>query len=380
MNFREMRRMYKVKIAFVWDNFGPLHVDRCEAVAGVLGREGVIGIELFCKSDTYEWVSEDSPLFRKVTLFKTGDFSKTGNAKTALAIVASCRKNGVTHAFLCHYDQPAILLASFLLRLSGIRVYTMSCSKFDDVERNAARELLKKFFFLPYQGAISSGTRAKDYMRFMGIAKDLIATEYNTLSVSRIRKMAGHAPAPAGLAFGGRHFTIVARLVPKKNLMMALDAYAIYRASAKSPRTLHLCGSGHLERELRDKVEQLDLTQFVVFRGFLQTNQIAEVLGESLALLLPSIEEQFGNVVIEAQAMGLPTILSDNCGARDRLVRSGVNGFVIEPDSPAGMAFFMAMLSDDEMLWRKMSMAAGASSEKGDVARFSEAVVKLVGA
>lgn len=122
----------------------------------------------------------------------------------------------------------------------------------------------------------------------------------------------------------------------------------------------------------------MGISNHVVFRGWLQDNAISQTLGQSLALLLPSIEEQFGNVVIEAQAMGLPVILSDNCGARDRLVRSGMNGFVIEPGNPQGMAYFMTQLSEDESLWRRMCDEANKSAPLGDVQRFVEGVEALI--
>ena len=114
------------------------------------------------------------------------------------------------------------------------------------------------------------------------------------------------------------------------------------------------------------------------FRGFLQTQDISRAYGDSLALLLPSIEEQFGNVVPEAQAMGFPVILSDNCGSRDVLVRSGVNGFVVEADNPSGTAFFMRLLSEDEELWRNMCVASQQFVERADTARFAEAVEALI--
>jgi len=76
--------------------------------------------------------------------------------------------------------------------------------------------------------------------------------------------------------------------------------------------------------------------------------------------------------------MGLPVILSDNCGSRDVLVRSGVNGFVVEPDNPAGMAYFMRLLSDDEALWRRMCTASQQVAEKADTSRFAEAVDALI--
>jgi len=147
-------------------------------------------------------------------------------------------------------------------------------------------------------------------MRFLGVAVSKIQLNYDVLSVERIRRLGRSAPAPQGLGHKERHFTIIARFVPKKNIVMALEAYSLYRKSVASPRSLHLCGSGQLEADLRRKVDELDLGGSVVFHGFVQAEGICRILASTLALLLPSIEEQFGHVVIEAQAMGLPVILS----------------------------------------------------------------------
>ncbi len=78
--------------------------------------------------------------------------------------------------------------------------------------------------------------------------------------------------------------------------------------------------------------------------------------------------------------MGLPVILSENCGARDQLIRSGVNGFVVEPDNPAGLAYFMSLLDQDESLWRRMSLATEPFAMLGDASLFAQAVVKLTDA
>jgi glycosyltransferase involved in cell wall biosynthesis len=173
---------------------------------------------------------------------------------------------------------------------------------------------------------------------------------------------------------------LVARFVPKKNVRTALEAFAIYASHSQNPRSLHLCGSGPLENALKQQVRDAGIEHLVHFHGFLQTADVCRTFATSLALLLPSIEEQFGNVVPEALAMGLPVIVSDRCGARDLLVRTGVNGFVVEPDNPAGMALFMEMLSKDESLWKSMCQAALEFSEKGDARQFAESVVSLVDA
>lgn len=365
-------------VLFVWDNFGPTHVDRCEAVNRGLPSASAFAYELFGASDVYEWVPEDGTTFRKTTLFPQGSWTTVGPLRVAIAIWRACRANRITHAFLCNYDRRGIWLAAILLRLSGCHVFLMADSKFDDKPRSLWRENLKRLFFLPYHGALACGRRSRDYVRFMGIPEHRIATEYDTLSIDRIRRLADKPPAPDGTPFERRHFTIVARFVPKKNIVMALDGYAAYCRSTSEPRDLHICGSGPLEPEIKARIATHGIEDKVVLHGFVQTEAVAKVLGDTLALILPSIEEQFGLVVIEALAMGLPVIVSENCGARDELVRAGINGFVIEPDNPMGLAFFMQILSSDRALWHRMASSALDSTPKGDVGAFVDGVAQLI--
>lgn len=334
------------------------------------------GLELYGRSDTYGWIPESGSGFQKVTLFPTG---RPGGWRLLRAMAGFRFRHGRGVWFLCHYERVEILLFALLLRLLGDTVFTMADSKFDDYPRILWREIGKRTFMIPYQGAMGCGNRSRDYLRFLGIPSDRAVGLYDALSLDRIRRLAGAPPAPAGIAHAERHFTIVARLVPKKNLFMALEAYALYAATASEPRMLHLCGNGPLESELKARAEALGIASLVVFHGFVQTGTVARLLASTLVLLLPSSEEQFGQVVIEAQAMGLPVILSDNCGARDLLVRSGANGFVIEPDNPAGMAWFMGQLASDEGLWRRMALAAQEFAPKGDVAEFVAGVRRLAG-
>lgn len=365
---------------FIWENFGPLHVDRCEAVARKFnGKAEVIGIELASKSAVYKWTPEEGSNFKKITLFYGRSIEEFPLLERLAKTWRTCVPFGPrTKFFFCHYEQLATFITASMLRFLGRRVYAMGCSKFDDYPRKLSRENIKRILYLPYCGGIASGIRSRDYMRFLGLRSDTIKTEYNAVSLERIRALAGDPPAPDGTAFQERHFTIVARFVPKKNLVMALDAYSIYALQTPNPRHLYLCGDGPLESELRQKIRDLGMENLVHFQGFVQTAEVCRRFSTTLALLLPSIEEQFGNVVPEAQAMGLPVILSDNCGARDMLVRSGVNGFVIEPDNPTGMAFFMKLLSEDENLWKRMCYAALEFAKRGDAERFAEAVEALV--
>ncbi|KPL51891.1 hypothetical protein ABB55_06330 [Prosthecomicrobium hirschii] len=368
-------------LALLWDNFGPLHEDRARAVAAAFGRDRrVVGIELCSKSDVYGWRSFDDSGFERITLFPGQDLTTVSTPRLLARLIATAHSLGRGDYVLCHWNLPAIFLFAVSLRLGGSRVFTMGCSKFDDKPRRAWKEMLKATMFLPYQGAIGSGLRSTDYFRFLGVPAARVFGEYNTVSIARIRRLSGQPIAPGGTPYAERRFVSVARLVPKKNLAILLDAYRIYRnTTTAAPRSLVLCGSGPLEPTLKQQAERLGIAADVCFTGFVQTEEVVHHLADAVALLLPSIEEQFGNVVPEAQAMGLPVILSDNCGARDLLIRSAVNGFVVEPDNPEGLAFFMRLLAEDEALWRQFCEAATAVAPGGDVQELCRAVSALAG-
>jgi L-malate glycosyltransferase len=373
-----MGRALDKSLVFVWDNFGPMHIDRCETLTKQFaGRRKVVGIEMAGRSSIYGWNTSVDERIQKITLFENMEVEKIPRVKRLMALLKACISQGSADYFFCHYETLDVFLTTVVLRILGRRVYLMNDSKFDDKPRSIWREIAKMLVLWPYNGAIVSGPRAKDYMRFLGVRSDGIATGYDTLSIQRIRTLAAADPAPSGSPFSTRHFTVVARFVPKKNLATVLDAYAHYVDGVEHPRVLHLCGSGELEGALREQVSRLKLRDLVIFRDFIQSQEIAKTLANTVALLLVSVEEQFGLVVIEAQAMGVPVIFSPCCGARDELLRSGVNGFMVEPDNPIGIALIMKLVGSDEQLWRRLAQGALDAAPIGDVAGFGRAVDQL---
>jgi glycosyltransferase involved in cell wall biosynthesis len=280
--------------------------------------------------------------------------------------------------FFCHYESAATVAAAFVLRILGRRMFIMNDSKVDDKQRWIGKELLKSLFFIPYNGALAASRRSAEYLKFLAFSRRHVVLGYDVISIERMRAQAQIAPAPDGAPFGSRHFTVIARFVPKKNLFSVLDAFSLYVQQARRPRALHLCGSGPLEPQLREKVKELSIDSHVVFQGLVDSAEISRTLGHSLALILVSTEEQFGLVVIEAQAMGVPVIVSPNSGARDELVRTGVNGFLVEPDNPKGIAYFMGVFDEDEPCWTRMASAAQKFVPLGDAPRFARACQELI--
>ncbi len=356
-----------------------MHIDRCSALALELeGGWEVIGVQWTGKSATYEWVVPAAQQFKLVTLFPNSAPRALSFIRKLWRTLAFCLRSRADAFFFSHYNDPVIVITSTVLALLRKRVFCMLLSKFDDYDRRVGRELLKAVLLRPYTGFLTNRGRSSDYIRFLRGNEARIAYGHNTLSVREIRAFAESAPAPAGSPHSERHFTAITRLVPKKNLDVLLDAYALYRNAVGTPRPLHICGSGELDVYLHERIVELGLDELVILRGFLQRPEIARELAVTLALVLPSIEEQFGNVIIESHAMGVPTLISYNCGVRETLVRSGINGFLVEPDNPEGLAFFMRWLHADETLWRRLAEGCQELLPRCDTPAFAAGVIELL--
>ena len=367
-------------IIFVWDNYGPYHIDRLEAAARAFkDTHRVVGIEIAESSRVYPWVRiEDDFDFEHVTLFAHRQIESISTLRSFIELVRACLRVRPEYVFLCHYERIEIHLLAWVLRLFRVRIFAMIDLKFDDKPRYAVREFLKKIFFLPYHGALVGGERSRSYLQFLGFDPANIYFGYDTVSMMRIRRLSGSPSAPNGNAFNDRHFTIVARLVPKKNIATALVAYSEYcKLAGRAARELHICGSGELEVELRRTANYLGLTR-VIFHGFVQSAEVSRLLSSTLALILSSVEEQWGLVINEALAMGVPILCSRNAGASDRLVRTAINGYIFEPDNPKGLAQLLYMLSLNEDEWRRLAEGASRLAPLADTQQFVAGVREAI--
>jgi L-malate glycosyltransferase len=374
------KKAVQQRLMFVWANLGSQHVDRCEAVVQhFAGKKAVAAIEFARSREFLNEVASKPQSFQRITLF--GDAHRKRNSFYLFRrVVGSILQAGSTDVFFLDYEMPAIWLSALLLRLLGRRLYVMSNAKFDDEERHKLTELRKFIMLLPYRGALTSSARSRDYLRFLGIAEDRIVFRYDTVNIGRIRQLSRALPAPEGTPFDDRVFLIVAQYVPADRLKDSLFAYKLYRDQAAAPRPLHIVNYGALEDRLHQHAKEMGISGAVTFCGNLQAAPLAKKLSTSLALILYGGVDSFGTIVPEAQALGLPLLISETCGAADELVRSGVNGFVVEPNNFAGLAYFMKILSEDRTFWKQVCWATLKRSSLGDGAEFARGVELLVDA
>jgi glycosyltransferase involved in cell wall biosynthesis len=125
----------------------------------------------------------------------------------------------------------------------------------------------------------------------------------------------------------------VGRLLNHKNVDLLIRAIEIVKQSV--PNVLcRIVGNGPEKERLEALVGALSLQENIIIQGRVgEMNELYSLMKASKMLVLPSVREGFGLVVVEANAAGLPVVTvnhSDN--AASSLIREGVNGFVANAD------------------------------------------------
>ncbi|WP_163102221.1 glycosyltransferase family 4 protein [Peribacillus alkalitolerans] len=119
--------------------------------------------------------------------------------------------------------------------------------------------------------------------------------------------------------------TFVGRLSPEKDIKTLMEiAHSIPPPMNEDIQWL-IVGDGPSRKEL----EQASLPN-MLFTGYLNGNQLAEVYSISDLFVFPSPTETFGNVVLEALASGTPAIGANSGGVRN-IIQDGITGLICEP-------------------------------------------------
>jgi glycosyltransferase involved in cell wall biosynthesis len=144
---------------------------------------------------------------------------------------------------------------------------------------------------------------------------------------------APQAPAPPTqqVVFAGRH-------IPEKQAPLAVEA--IVAAARRIPGlTGVILGDGPERPDVLATIERLQAHEVVIAPGFVDAEVVDATMRGALCLLAPTRREGYGLVVVEASALGVPTIVAEGPdNAATELVHDGVNGFVCPDDSVEALA------------------------------------------
>jgi len=122
---------------------------------------------------------------------------------------------------------------------------------------------------------------------------------------------------------------VLGRLVPHKRVELAMDTVA--RLSEEMP-DLHLevIGHGYWAGELRKYADSLGIANRVRIAGYVSEQEKSDVLARSTLAVLPSIKEGWGLAILEAGAVGTPTVAFRDAGGVAESIIDGVTGVLVD--------------------------------------------------
>jgi 1,2-diacylglycerol 3-alpha-glucosyltransferase len=347
--------VYKPAIAVVFHHIGPYHHARLNAAAD---RLPVTGIEWSAKG--YDsWGAADAPArYQKISLFPEATDNHPGKAELWRAFWSALEQANPHVVAVNGWNNFGSLVAANCCVRRGIPMVVMSESARQDEPRTWWKEMIKRRVVGLYSTALVGGQRHIEYLVELGMPGDRIFIGYDVVDNAyfaertvEIRNSEFEIRKKYGLP--ENYFLASARFVEKKNLATLIRAYATYRqkseASGNPPWDVVLLGDGPLREALNSQLSTLNLHGHVHLPGFKQYNELPVYYALAKAFVHASTTEQWGLVVNEAIASGLPVIVSERCGCVPELVQD--NGFTFEPTDEhvlASLLLQMFSLSDDE--------------------------------
>jgi glycosyltransferase involved in cell wall biosynthesis len=163
---------------------------------------------------------------------------------------------------------------------------------------------------------------------------------------------------------GERPFTLVcvARVEPKKNHRMLIDAMALLRekiagtyGADRGDRAFRLLCVGEIgETWVPPYAEERGLGKLITFTGVRDRAQVAALLGESDLSVLSSTAEGKPRALMESMNMGLPCVATAVVGTLD-VVDHGVTGLLVPSGDAEAFAAAVLRLMEDPLLYRSCS-------------------------
>ena len=252
----------------------------------------------------------------------------------------------------------------------------MSETKEDDFPRFLLREVIKSWLVKRYKAALVGGESHKHYLIKLGMNANAIFMGYDIINndyfhPNKIKSLSAPLKKP--------YFLGINRFIAKKNLFLLINSYARYRKiRGDLSWDLVLSGDGELRTEIEQQLHKFGLTEFVHLPGFLEQKDLLPYFAYAGCFIHASIQEQWGLVVNEAMAAGLPILVSNRCGCFEDLVIEGVNGFGFDPEDQNALTQLMLKMSSSNVDLSAMGQASLQHIQKYSPDYFATGLIKAV--
>lgn len=245
--------------------------------------------------------------------------------------------------FYCHYSELSTILCGLITRVLGGTTYKWHCVqehlyskpwKLTTIKEKLTREVtLALAFSLTHKLVTCTPSMKRYYQKHFGFSGHKLVVIPNFVCPDRFHP----TPNPKtsirknlNLPANKKILLFVHHLSPRKGADRLIDLAQEIK-SKKYNYTIVVIGAGPLLNQLKKKSKQSRLSQQLLFLGSQPNHKIPLYYQAADVFILPSRTEEFGRVIIEAMATGLPVIATDTLGSRSIL--TGISKKFIVPQT-----------------------------------------------
>ena len=204
-----------------------------------------------------------------------------------------------------------------------------------------------------------------------GVPLGRIAIVPEPIDLARWEKELGRiAPNPAARG----SILCVAHLYPRKDVATLLAAMTRLRSDA----VLKVVGTGPELARLERRARELGLGERVAFLGHVSFERLAAEYRSADVFCLPSRQEGFGIVFLEAMAAGLPVVAA-RAAAVPEVVEDGVCGILVPPGDADALSAALDRLLEDTDARRRFGSAGALRVRRFDAPRVAEEFLRAAG-
>lgn len=166
------------------------------------------------------------------------------------------------------------------------------------------------------------------------------------------------------------------RLSKQKNLDMLIDSFS-YIVSDYPEYSLHIYGDGPEKERLLKKIEEYGLEEKIIIHEY--STNIYEQIKNATLYVSTSDYEGISNSMLEALALGIPTISTDcPAGGAREMIQNGINGYLVPVNNRKELVKTMRHILDNPNLAKQLSDEGYKLRKNLSVERISELWLKYI--
>ncbi|MCR5651288.1 MAG: glycosyltransferase family 4 protein [Lachnospiraceae bacterium] len=232
------------------------------------------------------------------------------------------------------------------------------------------QKLSRKYIIKNTKAFIASSTAARDNQIYLGADPEKIHISYLTVDINRYTST--DTDKPKAEPFG---IICVGSLIQRKGIDLLLNALGIIK---DRDWTLTLAGEGPEKDALAKQAEELGISQKIRFAGFIEGEKLRDLYAESSLFILPTREDCFGLVTLEAMCAGLPVISSKYADGAYDLIEDGVTGFIVDPYDEKQFSETIETLMNNPVKAAEMGKAGLERSKEFSFEKVSKGFIEAV--